>query len=674
MTTNTIKTDDWVSTKELQSHIKNYQQEKAVVHKILGWYLVNQPDIVTYKFDKKHRKLLCIRRDFIPEFCKRSGFEHISKTKDWLNIEELTECLPYQQQDIYETLYRLQDDMPDDIQYRKESGRMVLCLNIKCLNTFRQVMLQAEQQNNNPVWTTIKTLYSTDTSKHMLSNNAPDKKTVRQWMPISTFTTLFKTGRTAKTCKQMKKIIVNIYKKQKHNNIVRRQAETRYLFNMEFVDWFCKTYDMELLHPEILNKYPCQHSIDKTKTRRSKSTADEWINLSTLHNLVILPTTQRSLLRNYIVDLFKTPGYEGKWVKQVQKTNSLYLFNKKYLKDFCVMYHLNLRDKPDTQTKHFNPSVYDEQLHKIIQTIEQDRDNWVKASALTSFIVNGNDRRDDIKKALLDLLKHAERRQWLHVNRKTHCKFNTKYLKQFCELYGFEIRGVLTPDTKWIQATSLMDLFSVKTQDSNDKITVAQALKDLYDKGTHPDWICKISETRFYLDTQHIEEFAEMYNFHIVSREKRTDQWMTPCAVRKIVTNTQISTADIVKLLKQHKDSHPDWIRHIGYALCLNRDYLPDFFDLIGLTYDLTKEFSWIGATKLSKKCNVPVEVISKILQEHKDEYPDIIQNRKLHVYSCLCFRVDRIQLLKNWCYEYVQQNKNAVLQNLVKETIVKSK
>ena len=158
------------------------------------------------------------------------------------------------------------------------------------------------------------------------------------------------------------------------------------------------------------------------------------------------------------------------------------------------------------------------------------------------------------------------------------------------------------------------------------------------------------------------------------SREKRTDQWMTPCAVRKIVTNTQISTADIVKLLKQHKDSHPDWIRHIGYALCLNRDYLPDFFDLIGLTYDLTKEFSWIGATKLSKKCNVPVEVISKILQEHKDEYPDIIQNRKLHVYSCLCFRVDRIQLLKNWCYEYVQQNKNAVLQNLVKETIVKSK
>lgn len=366
---------------------------------------------------------------------------------------------------------------------------------------------------------------------------------------------------------------------------------------------------------------------------------DEWILLSEAVLLIAYNATLKPQIQNKFMELYNS-GLHPDWIKYVGINK--YRFNKKYLEDFCKTYGFDLavpldRNAQDyktndwfsakdlraylpgserqindvlkelqsqmpeaIQTKHNGPFVRlclhkdyidtvknivkqreTEKIHTLMQNItfvEKDGpDEWINASELRHLILNGAEDREFLRDILLSILKTGLYPFVIQYISGKRYLFNKKYLYEFCNQCQFGVKDTPNKNVKWLRVVDLQKIISKPCKDFSKALT--SVLKDLYEHGKHPDWVCHPSERRYYLNKKYVAQFAKMYNFNLVCRDSRTDEWLS--ATEIVLQVKRVSAYNILQLLQKHQADMPSWIqlklKHQLPCLCLHRDHVQDF-------------------------------------------------------------------------------------------------
>ncbi len=620
-----IRTKEWVTIKHLQRFIRNGLEQTDRIHSALLAYCKTRPDRAGYKLVRPCVQMLCLRRDFIQEFCHDNNLEYTYKTSDWLSISEISHQISYSKSSIRTILEQYKNKMPDIIQTKQTLKGRVLCVHKQHLNKIQEIIEQ-----------------TTD------DNCATQKPIV--WLSKHKLAQMIRGGQ--ENHNQITAFLMDLYSKPNRPDWIRRISAKRYVVRADHVQEFCDLYGLQ----------PCYNLVNKRTSKIIESTndndnvannSDNWITKTELRTLIIDGIKNRKILQQAMIDLFNRPDHND-WIRKT--SNRRYVFNKKHLVEFCKMYNLELCDKPVAQHKRHTRDLRKKPINTIVN-------EWLNATEVRQQIMNGSDLRHKIRDALIDVCNRPECCNWVKQLSAKRILFNKKYLDEFCTQYGFEHYTVFDSSIHWLQPTEILHSFYVTPR--QNKTFILAAAKDLYNKGTHPDWVYKISEQRYLLNVEHIQEIAKMYGFCVANIvDKRTEEWLTPIKIKQ-TTKTVLSTHQITKLLENYKNTMPEYIQHKKKGLCLNRNHIDTFCALPEFTIDET----WLGSQRLSNMLNIPSKEILHILQTHQNQHPDIVQIRKIRRYPCLCLRADSVSLIEKWRQE-LKRAYTASLVNLLKITL----
>jgi hypothetical protein len=618
-----IRTKEWVTIKHLQRFIRNGFEYTDHIRSALLTYCDTRPDIAGYKLVRPCVKMLCLRSDFIQEFCHNNNLEYMYKTSDWLSVGEIADKMPYSRPSIRTILEQYKDKMPNIIQTKQTYNGYMLCVHKQHLNKIQEII---EQE---------------------LEDNTPAQKPII-WLAKNKLVQMIRGAQGDYDI--INAPLIDLYNKPNRPDWIRRTSAKRYVIRADHLQEFCDLYGLRPCYNLVNKRTSKIIEADQSNTKISNDNVDNWITKTELRNLIIDGIKNRTKLHQALITLFNRPDHND-WVRKT--TSRRYIFNKKHLTEFCTINNFELCDAPITRQKRHSPDLRKKDIKKTLN-------QWLNATEVRQQIMNGSDLRHKIHDALIDVCHRPDCRNWIKQLSTKRVLFNKVYLDEFCKQYGFERYTVFDKSIHWLTPSEIVHSFSVTPKQNKTLILVAA--KDLYAKGTHPDWIYKISAQRYLLNAEHIQEIGKMYGFCIENIEgERTEEWLTPTEIKQ-TTKTVLSTRQITKLLEKHKSAIPEVIQRRRKGLCLHRDHLERFCALADFTIDTT----WLGSQRLSNMLNIPNEEILHILKAYQNKYPDVIQTRKLRRYPCLCLRADSVNLIKK-CQQELKQTYTNNLINLLK-------
>lgn len=622
-----IRTKEWVTIKHLQRFIRNGFEQAERIRSALLEYCKTRPDIAGYKLVRPCVKMLCLRSDFVQEFCHNNNLEYMYKTSNWLSVSEIANQLQYSKSSIRTILERYKDKMPDIIQTKQTYNGYVLCIRKQHLNKF-QGIIESEAEENTPAQKPIVWLAKNKLAQ-MIRGAQGDYDII-----------------TAP--------LMDLYNKPDRPDWIRRISAKRYVIRADHLQEFCNLYGLQPCY-NLINKRTLKITeTDQGNTKISNDNIDNWITKTELRNLIIDGIKNRNRLHQALIKLFNRPDHND-WVRKT--TGRRYIFNKKHLVDFCMTNNFELCDAPITRQKRHTRDLR-------TKAIKETPNKWLNATEVRQQIVNGCDLRHEIHNALMDVCNRKDCRNWIKQLSAKRILFNKAYLDEFCKQYRFECYKVFNNSIHWLTPSEIVHSFSVTPKQNKTLILVAA--KDLHAKGTHPDWVYKISEQRYLLNAEHIQEIGKMYGFSIANIEgERSEEWVTPTKIKQ-ATKTVLSARQITKLLEKHKSAMPENIQYRRNGLCLHRDCIEVFRRALP---EFTIDNTWLGSQRLSNMLNIPSEEILHVLKAYQNKYPDIIQTRKLHRYPCLCLRADSVILIEKWRQELKQTYTNNLI-DLLKITL----
>lgn len=374
-------------------------------------------------------------------------------------------------------------------------------------------------------------------------------------------------------------------------------------------------------------------------TNQTNSLPDEWVLLSEAVLLIAYNTTLKSQIQTKFMELYNS-GLHPDWIKHVGINK--YRFNKKYLEDFCRVYGFDLAAPLDRNAQDYKTNDWfsakdlraylpgsERQINNIlkelqvqmpaaIQTklngpfmrlclhkdyistlknivkqrdikrihtllnnisfVEKDGpDEWISATDLRQLILNGAENREFLHDMLVAILQTGLYPFVIHNTSNKRFLFNKKYLYEFCKQCQFGVKDTPNKKITWLRVVDLQKIISKPCKDFSQTLTAA--LRDLYESGKHPDWVCHPSERRYYLNKKYVVQFAKMYKFNLVCRDTRTDEWLS--ATEIVLQVKRVSAYNILQLLQKHQADMPSWIqvklKHQLPCLCLHRDHIQDF-------------------------------------------------------------------------------------------------
>lgn len=485
-----------------------------------------------YKFNKTH----------LEEFCELYGFDLVApidrnapdyKSAEWLRCKELRNYLPGSESQIRDVLRIMQHKMPDAIQNRRNGPFVHLCLNIKYIDTIKNIM---EYE----------------------------------------------------------------YSKQVHNT--------------------------------------------KPISAGNKMGADEWVGPAEIRNLIFNGIEERQRLHDSLMDLY-TKGQHPDWIRQIKSTR--YLFNKKYLSDFCKMYGFGIKDKRDNSIK------------------------WLTVVELQHIISKPNEQfSKTLTAALQDLYSKGAHPDWVYHPSTKRYYLNAAYVSDFAKMYNFNL---ICPDKRtddWLSATEI----SMQINASVDKI-IKLLTKHQSDM---PEWIQTKRKKQLpclCLHRDHIKEFCAVAQLTLNDRSTKTSDWYSVAEHRLFLKNFDETTQmnALIQAFEEVSKTHPDWIqpkttKNGVSKLCLNKKHIQDFCDLTGFICDTQKTEQWLNAEDLGLMLNISPSKIAKILEAHKNTNPDIIQIKHNNSWWYLCLHQDYVYKIQGWLQNTIQRPNN----NVVWDTIQK--
>ncbi|MBQ6110026.1 MAG: hypothetical protein IJL05_01465 [Alphaproteobacteria bacterium] len=358
--------------------------------------------------------------------------------------------------------------------------------------------------------------------------------------------------------------------------------------------------------------------------------SDEWITLSAARNLIMDSIVLRKQIRDSFERLYNSDEHP-EWFKNKSDTSKQFLFNKKYLKDFCVLCGFEMREQIDNNVKWL--SVYD-----------------LTQRYLTRQIPEGFSK--SITNALRDLHTNPPYSNMVCKYSQERFGLNPDYLELFANTYGFKIKCKDKRTEDWITPTQLCTLVHGITPPQMNCL-----LKEYQNQ--MPEWIkTKISYqlSCLCLHRDHVAEFCHIAKLKMCESMTKTPNWLVPYECRLYLKdfdeNTQMDS--LVFMFEIQSKTHPDWLQYKitksgKQVLCLNKKYLPQFCAATGFVCDNAKTEQWLNAKELCCILNMSPATILNILQKHKDVYPDIIKTRYKYSFSYLCLRADCVDMVSKW-------------------------
>lgn len=621
-----IRTKEWVTIKHLQRFIRDGFEQADRIRSALLAYCDTRPDIAGYKLVRPCVQMLCLRSDFIQEFCRANNLEYTYKTSDWLSISEIANQLAYSRSSIRTILEQYKDKMPNIIQTKQTFNGYTLCVHKHHLDKIQEIIEQ-----------------TTD------DNSTTEKPVV--WLSKQKLTRMIRGAQG--DYDKIAAPLMDLYNRPDRPDWIRRPSAQRYVIHADHLQEFCDLYGLQPCYNLVNKRTSKITETPKTENNVSNNNIDNWITKTELRNLIIDGIRNRKDLQRALMDLFNRPDHND-WVRKT--TGRRYIFNKKHLAEFCTMYNFELCDAPTTQHKRHSRDLRTKTSKKTIN-------EWLNATEVRQQIVNGSDLRHKIHDALIDVCNRQDCRNWIKQLSAKRILFNRAYLDEFCKQYGFERYKNFDNSIHWLQPSEIIHSFSVTPR--HCKTLILSAAKDLQTKGTHPDWVYKISEQRYLLNAEHLQEIGKMYGFCVANIEgERTEEWLTPTEIKQM-TKTVLSARQIAKLLENHKSAAPEYIQHRKKGICLHRDHINTFRALPEFMIDNI----WLSPRRLSNMLNVSNEEVLFVLRAYQNKRPDIIQAKKIRRHPCLCLRADNVNMIEKWRQELKQTYTNNLI-DLLKLTL----
>ena len=562
------KTDEWLNINELKMLVKNGDEQLGLLKRLMILYHDIDPNVVDYRVTKKNTNVLCVHRDHIQEFCRACNITYIHdetfyKTNDWLNAKELSRQIPYSEQEIQDTLIRLEDTMPYAIQQKMSGKFSFLCLNKEYLDQFRNILNAADNRKNNSLFQMINTFYANDDS---MPTNSDD------WI---TFTELVKEIRNGVAKQYDIQInLLNLLDNGTKTNWVQHPSKSRFLFNKKFLKDFCDLYGYKL-------RTDSSEPVDQNDP--------EWLSCTEMQRLLAQNPKNRNKLRKAIEDAAQDQEKHPNWVAQTPSGN--YIFNKNFLNEFCKEYGFFVPVNKNGKTKPH---------HKTFP-----EGNWINIRELRNLVAKTSKQRKLFRKALSEIIANsAAYSDWIFQVSEYRFMFNKNFLDDFCKAYGLFApikisdengnRYLNLPEGKWISLKKLRNIVAHDV-DANSKFTTAMA-NLVANQDKYSNWLFQISDQRYLFNQQYLKDFCDKYGFVIPVNKKGKNNldyrnlpegnWVSFRQLRNMIASTEKlkkQLHDAFANLIANKEQYSNWIIPVSRKKYkFNTKYLKEFCDKYG--------------------------------------------------------------------------------------------
>ena len=521
-----------------------------------------------------------------------------------------------------------------------------------------------------------------------------------EWLTVTEIRYLIADGRVQKN--RIYSSVKELYDTGKYLDWIRHDTPKRYKLNKKYLEDFCTKCGFELIAP-----------IDRSAANYKTSV---WLNHRDLTKYFAY--SERKIIK--ILNTLQNKIPQAIQIKQNGKFSDLCLH-----KDY-VEYVLSVVSLSEILNKNQQPQK------NIVKSCVNDNtsDKWITLSAARGLIMDGVILHKQIRDSFQCVYDSGEHPEWFKARSKKSKQFlfNKKYLKDFCALYGFEMREHIDNSIKWLSVYDLTQRYLTRQTSEGFSKSITNALRDLHAKQPYSNVVCKYSPERFGLNPDYLESFANMYNFKIRCKDKRTEDWltptqlctlihgMTPPKINNLLQEYQSRMSEWIKTkityqlscLCLHRDHvaefcniaqlkmceamtktpgwltvgecklylkdfdektqmdlltfvfetqskiHPDWIQYKitkseKQILCLNKKYLSQFCVATGFVCDNAKTEQWLNTKELCNVLNMSPATILDILQKHENVYPDIIKTRYKYSFPYLCLRADCVDMICKW-------------------------
>ncbi len=350
--------------------------------------------------------------------------------------------------------------------------------------------------------------------------------------------------------------LIGLYNNGQHPDWIKQTKANRYKFNKKYLEDFCKEYGFDLAA--------------SVKRRSADYKSKNWLYTKELRQY--LPGSESQILTT----LQKLQTQMPYAIKEKQNGPTVRLcLNVNYVDIVKNIIHKEISE----QINNANTSTIfaDGFLEK------SGPDEWITFTDVRNLILNGIEERDRLHDSLMNLYDTKQYSNWIRNATKKQYIFNKKYLPEFCMIYSFGIKDIIDTNIKWLKIADLQLLISKSCQDFSKVLTTA--LKDLHDRNLFSDWVCRPSESRYYLNEKYLIPFTKMFNFNLKCQDIRTEAWLSAAEVWQQTRHIEIN--DINKLLKKHQPDMPEWIQTKRKkqlpCLCLHRDHIKEFCKIAGI-------------------------------------------------------------------------------------------
>ena len=426
-------------------------------------------------------------------------------------------------------------------------------------------------------------------------NQTNKKQFPDEWVMVSEIVLLVAYNRVLK--QKIYDAFIDLYNSGKHADWIKRVAKDRYKFNKTHLEAFCELYGFDLIVP-----------IDRTAPDYKSA---EWLCCKEL--------------RNYL------PGSDSQ-IRDVLRILQTKMPDAIQNRRNGPFVHLCLNIKYIDTVKTIMEYECAQQVHnaKVVSAKEKiGIDKWVGLTEIRNLILNGVEERQRLHDSLLDLYAKGEYPNWIKKIGSNRYKFNKKYLSDFCSMYGFGIKDNRDDSIKWLTVAELQHIISKPNEHFSKTLTAA--LQDLYSKRTHPNWVYHPSTRRYYLNKKYVAEFAQMYNFDLICKDKRTVEWLS---ATELSMQINASVENIIKLLKKYQNNMSEWIqtkrKNQLSCLCLHRDYVKTFCEMAQLAFNeqITKTSDWFSVTEYrlflknfneKTQMNALIQAFESVAKNHPD-------------------------------------------------------
>ena len=419
------------------------------------------------------------------------------------------------------------------------------------------------------------------------------------------------------TLKKLQPQMPNAIKEKQNGPVVRLCLHKNYINNVKSI--ITKEISEQIQNVDTATIY--------ANCFMEKNGSDEWINLTDVRNLILHGLEERDRLHDSLMALHNTQQYPN-WIRRTTKKQ--YMFNKKYLPEFCMMYSFKIKDTPDKNIK------------------------WLRIVDLQRLISKSC---QDFSKILTAALQDMHSKQMFSdcVCRPSESRYylNEKYLILFTKMYNFQLLCQDTKTEEWLSVAEILQ---------QTKCIEFNKIKQLLQKHQPdmPKWIQTKRKKQLpclCLHRDHIKEFCKIAGIQLCKdKNAKTSDWFVTSEYRLFLkdfdANTQMSALETA--FANIAKKHPDWVQYKTcknnlQRLCLNKNHVADFCAETGFICDNKKTEQWLDIRELGLITDISPAKILVILQQNQPENPEIIQIRYLSSTPVLCLHRDYVAKIAQW-------------------------